>query len=169
MPYNQALDSRHHGINRWPPRDLNKVGSPRASHIEHQDGISQLTSDMPSNQVSTGVAHIKPPDTTFQETKMVTIRAKYINGFTIKFQLCIPSRLVELQQEVAKRLNLEDGTYNVVYEDEDNELILVACDEDLQDFIRTSTSLGKKSVVVLLEPKKQLPTEANDIRLLTQT
>jgi len=34
-------------------------------------------------------------------------------------------------------------------------LIFVACDEDLQDFI-ISTSLGKNSVVILREPKKPI-------------
>ncbi|KAH7841177.1 hypothetical protein Vadar_026662 [Vaccinium darrowii] len=143
--------------------------------IEHQDGISQLTSDMPSNQASLleegilqltfdrpsnqvldTVAHVKPRDTTVQDTKTVTIRAKYKNGFTIKFKLPLWSGLEELHQQVGKRLNLKAEGYDIMYEDEDGEPILIACDEDLQLCINTSRSSGKNSIVVLLGPKKLL-------------
>ncbi|KAG5563515.1 hypothetical protein RHGRI_006073 [Rhododendron griersonianum] len=60
-------------------------------------------------QASDSVAHTKPA---FQDADIVTIKAKYENN-TIKFQLSLPSRLVALQQEVAKRLNLEAGTYYI--------------------------------------------------------
>ncbi|KAG5563532.1 hypothetical protein RHGRI_006088 [Rhododendron griersonianum] len=95
------------------------------------------------------VAHTKPA---FQDADIVTIRVKYENN-TIKFRLSLPSRLVALQQEVAKRLDLEAGTYYVRYKDEENELILIACDQDLEDCIHTFKSLGNTSVVVLLELK----------------
>ncbi|KAH7841359.1 hypothetical protein Vadar_028862 [Vaccinium darrowii] len=143
--------------------------------IEHQDGISQLTSAMPSNQASLleegilqltfdrpsnqvleSVAHVKPRDTAVQDTKTVTIRAKYENGFTIKFKLPLWSGLEELHQQVGKRLNLKAEGYDIMYEDEDGEPILIACDEDLQLCINTSRSSGKNSIVVLLGPKKLL-------------
>lgn len=84
---------------------------------------------------------------------MVTIRAKYVNDITLKFGLSMSAGITELRQQVAKRLNLEPGTYNIMYKDEDGEVILLACDEDLQDCIRASKTLGNTSAVVLLEPK----------------
>ncbi|KAG5563493.1 hypothetical protein RHGRI_006054 [Rhododendron griersonianum] len=98
---------------------------------------------------SDSVAHTKPA---FQDAVTVTIRAKYENN-TIKFRLSLPPRLVALQQEVAKRLDLEARTYYVRYKDEENELILIACDEDLEDCIHSFKSLGNTSVAVLLELK----------------
>ncbi|XP_057511332.1 protein NLP7-like isoform X2 [Actinidia eriantha] len=92
------------------------------------------------------VLHIDP-------ISQVTVRAKYVNDITIKFQLSLSSGLVELQQQVAKRLNLEAGSYHIKYKDEEDELILIACDEDLQDCIHTCRSLGSTSIVVLLELK----------------
>ncbi|KAG5563522.1 hypothetical protein RHGRI_006080 [Rhododendron griersonianum] len=53
--------------------------------------------------------------------------------------------LAALQQEVAKRLDLEAGTYYVKYKDEENDLILIACDEDLQGCIHTFKSLRNTS------------------------
>ncbi|KAH7839556.1 hypothetical protein Vadar_005713 [Vaccinium darrowii] len=131
---------RHYGIHRWPPRniDIDDVGAPQPSHVEHQDGSSQLTPampsnqaplheegilqltlDRPSNQVLDGVAHEKPHDTALQDTKTVMIKAKYVNGFTIKFQLPLRSRLEELHRQVGKRLNLKPEAYDIKYEDDD--------------------------------------------------
>lgn len=143
--------------------------------IEHQDGISQLTSDMPSNQASLreegilqltfdrpsnqvldSVAHVKPRDTAVEDTKTVMIRAKYKNGLEIKFKLPLWSGLEELHQQVGKRLKQKAEAYDVMFEDEDGELILMACDDDLHLCINTSRSSGKDSIVVLLEPKKHL-------------
>ncbi|XP_058203696.1 protein NLP7-like [Rhododendron vialii] len=143
---------RDYGLDRWPPRNQNikKFPSFRSSPVENEGQTRQhLNSDLPSNQASDSVAHTKPA---FQGANIVTIRANYENNM-IKFRLSLPSRLVALQQEVAKRLNLEAGTYYIRYEDEENELILIACDQDLQDCIDTFKSLGNTSVVVQLEPK----------------
>ncbi|KAI8569867.1 hypothetical protein RHMOL_Rhmol02G0310600 [Rhododendron molle] len=141
---------RSYGIQRWPPRNKKKFHSFGPSPVENEGQTRQcLNSDLPSHQASVSVAHTKPA---FQDADIVTIRAKYENN-TIKFRLSLPSRLVALQQEVAKRLNLEVGTYYIRYKDEENELILIACDQDLQDCIHTFKSLGNTSVVVLLELK----------------
>jgi len=78
---------------------------------------------------STSVAHTKLHDTAFQETKEDTVTVSY----TIKFQLPISSKLVELQQQVAKKLNLEAETYDIIYEDKDGEPILMVNDEDLHE------------------------------------
>ncbi|CAL5392651.1 unnamed protein product [Camellia sinensis] len=86
-----------------------------------------------------------------QDANNVTIKEKYGEGITMKFRLSLSSRFVQLQQEVAKRLNLKARTFYVKYEDEDGELILIGCDEDLQDYMRDSRSLGRSSIVVLLE------------------
>ncbi|XP_058194648.1 protein NLP7-like [Rhododendron vialii] len=143
---------RDYGIHRWPPRDIKKARPIRPSPVENQEQSPQLNFNLPLNQASDSVAHIKPA---LQDGDMVTIRAKYENN-TIKFRLSLSSRLVELQQEVAKRLNVEPGTYYVKYKDEDNELILIACDEDLLECIHASRSLGNTSIVVLVELKQPM-------------
>ncbi|XP_058203699.1 protein NLP7-like isoform X2 [Rhododendron vialii] len=143
---------RGYGIDRWPPRnrDIKKFRSFRPSPAENKGQTRQCqNSDLPSNQASDSVPHTK---SAFQDADIVTIMAKYENN-TIKFLLSLPSRLVDLQQEVAKRLDLEAGTYYVKYKDEKNDSILIACDKDLQGCIHTFKSLGNNSAVVLLELK----------------
>jgi len=140
------------GIQRWPPCNINRVGLPWPSRVEHDEVISQLTSDMPPNQVSASVVHIKRHDISYQETKTVKVRVN-VNGFTIKFLLSMQSGLAELHEQVAKRLNVNADTYDFMHEDEDGEWLLMCCDEDLQDYIRISRSLGKNAITVLLEPR----------------
>ncbi|KAG5560350.1 hypothetical protein RHGRI_003599 [Rhododendron griersonianum] len=61
--------------------------------------------------------------------------------------------VVELEQEVKKRLPLEAGTYNINYKDEDDDLILISCDEDLEECISSSSPLGSRCHELFLKPK----------------
>ncbi|XP_058226378.1 protein NLP3-like [Rhododendron vialii] len=135
---------RNYGIERWPPRNIKRVCHFQPSPVENQGQTPP-----PSNLTSPSVAH---KTQAFQDEDMVTTKAKYENN-TFKFQLSLSSRLLELQQELAKRLNLDAGTYYVKYKDEEDDLIAIACDEDLQSCLHISRSLGNTSTVVLLELK----------------
>ncbi|XP_057511836.1 protein NLP7-like isoform X3 [Actinidia eriantha] len=146
---------RKYGINRWPPRNVDKVRPP-ASHVDHQEEVPQLNSNLPSNQASASITHTQPHDTVMQNANTVNVKAKCGNDITIKFQLSLSSGLVELQQQVAKRLNLEAGSYHIKYKDEEDELILIACDEDLQDCIRTYRSPGSNAVILHIDPISQV-------------
>ncbi|XP_057511590.1 protein NLP6-like [Actinidia eriantha] len=146
---------RKYGINRWPPRNADKVRPP-TSHVVHQEEVPQLNSNLTSNQGSASIAHAQPHDTVMQNANTVNVKAKYGNDITIKFQLSVSLGLVELLQQVAKRLNLEAGSYHIKYKDEEDELILIACDEDLQDCIRTGQSPGSNAVVLHIDPISQV-------------
>ncbi|KAH7840283.1 hypothetical protein Vadar_015127 [Vaccinium darrowii] len=143
---------REHDINRWPPRNMQNVSPFRPSPVEIQGQTLQLNSDQQSNQAVPGVAHMKPG---VQDANRVTIRAKYKNK-TIKFRLSFSSGLVEFQQEVAKRLHLEAGTYYAEYKDEEGVLIFIACDDDLQDCMHTLRSQGNTSIEILLKLEEPL-------------
>ncbi|THG09658.1 protein NLP7-like isoform X1 [Camellia sinensis] len=146
---------RDYGFSRWPPRKKNMAGQSQPSEssrgVDHQQ-ISQLSFDLPFIQASATVVHANPHNIAIEDANTVTIRAKYINDITIKFRLSLSSGLVELQQQIAKRLHLEAGSYYVKYKDEEDQTILIACDDDLQDCISTYRLLGT-SIVVLIDPK----------------
>ncbi|KAI8566452.1 hypothetical protein RHMOL_Rhmol02G0041800 [Rhododendron molle] len=99
-----------------------------------QEQTPQLNPDtfLSSNQVSTTI-----------DTKSVKLKARY-EGSTITFRLSQPLRKVELEQEVKKRLPLEAETYNISYKDEDDDLVLIACDDDLEECISSSTPPGSR-------------------------
>ncbi|CAL5362183.1 unnamed protein product [Camellia sinensis] len=107
---------RGYGFPRWPPRKKNMVGSSQPSEsspgVDHQQ-IPQLSYDQPFSQASAIVVHANPYTTVIRDANIVTVKAKYINDIIIKFPLSLSSGLVELQQQIANRLHLEDGTYYV--------------------------------------------------------
>ncbi|XP_058200619.1 uncharacterized protein LOC131315528 [Rhododendron vialii] len=135
---------RGHGIRIWPPCGEHNQSSPNESPtVVDKEQIPQLKSDklLPSNQVSTTTS-----------TESVTMKARF-GKHTIKFQLSWPFGTEELKQQVKKRLELETGTYYINYKDEDNDDILIGCDEDLQDHISRSSIPGINSIEVFLQPK----------------
>ncbi|XP_058203603.1 protein NLP7-like isoform X2 [Rhododendron vialii] len=140
---------RGHGIDRWPPCNIEKIQPSLPSSVENQRQTPQLNFDFPSNQASSTVANIK---TGFQDADTVTIRATCETD-TIKFRLSLSSTLEELQQQVAKRLELKAGTYRIKYKDEKDELILIALDVDLQDCIQCFRSQGNNDIYITLEKK----------------
>ncbi|GFY92768.1 NIN like protein 7 [Actinidia rufa] len=65
-----------------------------------------------------------------------------------------PSRpeLIGLEEQVAKRLKLNLGSFCIKYQDDDNDWILIACNEDLHDLMESATSMDKTFIRVLVEP-----------------
>ncbi|XP_059653060.1 protein NLP3-like [Cornus florida] len=135
---------RKNGIHRWKRGKRNKVkGSP-----SRQD---PSCSHLPAEKLVATVAHLTPLPTT-QEVRAITIKAKF-GGCTIKFQLPSTSGMVELGEEVLKRLKLDVGTYNITYNDGEDQ-ILIACDEDWRDCMSASDSMG--TIRLVIEPITQI-------------
>ncbi|KAL7249192.1 hypothetical protein ACSBR1_011360 [Camellia fascicularis] len=101
---------RGYGIEKWPPSKRTKFS---CSQPLDEKQIQKLDSDLSSNQAWDIVTLIKPQDTATKDAEIVTIKAKYGNNIVIKFQLSSSLGLVELQQQVARRLNLDPETYHI--------------------------------------------------------
>lgn len=84
-----------------------------------------------------------------KEMKTVTIKATYREDI-IRFRVSLNCGIVELKEEVAKRLKLEIGTFDVKYMDDDNEWVLIACDADLQECMYVSRSSGESKIIRVL-------------------
>ncbi|THG03574.1 hypothetical protein TEA_022951 [Camellia sinensis var. sinensis] len=106
-------------------------------------------SDPPHMQDMATASHTKRHFTAAQDTSIMTIKEKYRDRF-IKFQLTVSSGMVEFQQQVAKRLSLQGGTYRVWYQDEGNDWILIACEEDLENYICNLISQGRNTITMLI-------------------
>ncbi|CAL5438737.1 unnamed protein product [Camellia sinensis] len=130
---------------------LEEVGLESSPGVDHQQ-IRQLSSNRPFSHASAAVVHANPCNTLIRDANIVTVKA-YMDDIIIKFPLSLSSGLVELQQKIAHILHLEDGTYYVKYKDEDDDLIVLACDQDLKHYISTSTSPGSTTIVVFIVPK----------------
>ncbi|KDP25261.1 hypothetical protein JCGZ_20417 [Jatropha curcas] len=87
------------------------------------------------------IEHAMPHATARQEMRSITIKATYKEDI-IRFRISLSSGIVELKEEVAKRLKLEVGTFDIKYLDDDQEWVLIACNADLQECIDVSRSSG---------------------------
>ncbi|XP_012486642.1 protein NLP6 isoform X2 [Gossypium raimondii] len=98
-------------------------------------------SDLALKQATTTYTQSTPNLTARQEKTSVTIKATYREDI-IRFRISLTSGIVELKEEVTKRLKLDVGTFEIKYLDEDNEWVLIACDSDLQECLDVSISSG---------------------------
>ncbi|PWA68930.1 NIN-like protein [Artemisia annua] len=65
-------------------------------------------------------------------------------GDMIKFRFPISSGLLELENEVAQRLDLKGKTLIIKYKDEENDWLRITCDDDLQslpEFLASNTTI----------------------------
>lgn len=84
-----------------------------------------------------------------QESKTITIKATFREDM-IRFRFSLTSNIVELKEEVAKRLKLDVGTFEIKYLDDDHEWVLVACDSDLQECLDISKLSGSNMIRLLV-------------------
>ncbi|GMQ06974.1 hypothetical protein CsSME_00051358 [Camellia sinensis var. sinensis] len=154
---------REYNITWWSPYKRSKDNQLFSNKLvqgvvqEQILGSSQPPiSDPPHMQDMVTASCTKPHFITVQDESIVTIKAKYGDDF-IKFQLPVSSGMVEFQHQVAKRLKLQGGTYHVKHQDEDNDWILIACNEDLQNCICNSISQGRNNVTMSIQPITNCP------------
>ncbi|KAK3024194.1 hypothetical protein RJ639_043771 [Escallonia herrerae] len=107
------------------------------------------SNEVPKESVMATNANITPCFPTRPEVKTVTIKATYREDI-IRFRLSLDSGVDKLKHEVATRLKLEMGTFDIKYLDDDHEWVLIACDEDLQECIDVSRSSGSNIIRLLV-------------------
>ncbi|KAF7114834.1 hypothetical protein RHSIM_RhsimUnG0076800 [Rhododendron simsii] len=84
-----------------------------------------------------------PPLIASQDTS--SVRVKATNGHTtIAFKLSFASGIIQLKEEVSKRLGFELGNFNLKYKDADGDLVSIAIDDDVRDYLELLTSLGNQ-------------------------
>ncbi|KAI6707006.1 hypothetical protein NL676_009968 [Syzygium grande] len=106
------------------------------------------SSDMASKQAATFL-RTTPRTTPRQDVTFVTIKATYREDI-IRFRISLSSSIVELREQVARRLKLEVGTFDIKYLDDDQEWVLIACDADWQECMDISRSSGCNMIRLLV-------------------
>ncbi|KAG8659022.1 hypothetical protein MANES_02G006700v8 [Manihot esculenta] len=97
--------------------------------------------EFPTKQSMAALEHATPRVTARQEMRFVTIKATYREDI-IRFRISVGSGITELKEEVAKRVKLEVGSFDIKYLDDDHEWVLIACDADLHECIDISRLSG---------------------------
>ncbi|KAG5512847.1 hypothetical protein RHGRI_038674 [Rhododendron griersonianum] len=118
--------------------------------------LSQLMPTIPHTMPT--IPRMVPLLTERKDTRSVKLRATY-GDTTIQFNLPLTSGIRELNKEVLKRLEFELGRFKVEYEDEDGVLILIACDDDVRDYLQFLTSSGNQVIKPLV--LKKVPNITN--------
>ncbi|KAM3202189.1 protein NLP6 isoform X1 [Capsicum annuum] len=134
---------RKYGIRRWPlsKRKKNTNSDNQALTIlpkKNKSTTSEITTSHTDHESSSG-------------NSCFTIKATYGDDM-MKFKLYTFSRKDDLDNEVAKRLQLPIGGFRINYMDEDNDRIWIACDDDLRDCFSNAQSLGKNTIKMLVLP-----------------
>lgn len=96
-------------------------------------------------QVPASFAEAMPHVIDRHDMKTVTIKATYREDI-IRFRAPSTCGIGDLKEEVAKRLKLEVGTFDIKYLDDDHERVLIACDADLQECMDTLGSSGSNMI-----------------------
>lgn len=65
------------------------------------------------------------------KTKTVVVKAAY-GDIIVKFSYCLSDGLGKLEELVATRFQLGNGSFCLKYLDDEGDMILVACDSDLE-------------------------------------
>ncbi|KAG6636516.1 hypothetical protein CIPAW_11G116600 [Carya illinoinensis] len=106
--------------------------------------------NMAPNQSMAPLAHTMPHDRAKKEIKSLTVKATYREDI-IRFHIPLGSCILELKEEVAKRLKLEVGTFEIKYLDDDHEWVLIACDVDLQECMDISRLSSCNTIRLLVQ------------------
>jgi hypothetical protein len=75
---------------------------------------------------------------------VVTVKASY-RGDIIRFRVPSSAGVATVKGEVAKRLGLEASEFDVKYLDDDNEWVLLSCDDDFQECLEVVPALSGAS------------------------
>nr|GFA61013.1 hypothetical protein [Tanacetum cinerariifolium]GFA63387.1 hypothetical protein [Tanacetum cinerariifolium] len=165
---------RNRGIARWPYR----IGTDRSDSLMKLDqtdigvhtsdgslapvfgvsneplGTTTITHD-PANITEKG-KHVSPtrtnpPDESIVASRVenVVIKATYEKN-TVKFPFCSLDGLVKLKELIATRFQLKHESFRLKYWDEDGDMILILCDNDMSHAILSASDPPDSNAVIKL-------------------
>ncbi|KAM0000603.1 putative transcription factor Nin-like family [Helianthus debilis subsp. tardiflorus] len=102
---------REHGISSWPvPKHSKRSDFGSEKHLQQSSTHS--------------VGHVS-------DKGLLTVKASFKDDM-IKFPFCVSSGLMELEKEVAERVDVNGQRLSLKYEDEEKDWVLITCDADLE-------------------------------------
>ncbi|KAM7502867.1 hypothetical protein LguiB_001771 [Lonicera macranthoides] len=141
--------TRGYEISPWPgPKKNNRVVKKAKNCITSSEpDRKKLEATEATNAIQTA-----PPPAA--ESAMLTFMAYFGGDSILRFELPSKLKMVDVKQQVAKRLKLKIGSFNISYRDEDEgEWVLITCDVDL-----LRAALRWTKIQIRVEPITNLTT-----------
>ncbi|GKC96985.1 NIN-like protein [Tanacetum coccineum] len=136
-----------------PPKDEKILERHHLSQIFNEPASIETPNTNPP-QVRFDMFPVSPKKnmaTVSADIRMLIVKATYESDM-IKFQVPLSSGLLELKNQVARRFKLRNSRLHLKYRDEDDDLILIACDTDLRTLIPFSGySISKNTVKLIVQ------------------
>ncbi|KAH7851572.1 hypothetical protein Vadar_013547 [Vaccinium darrowii] len=121
------------------PDDRRNLLASRVKARLEGHGAASTCSSVASSKHIFPLSQMIPPLTSSQDTSSVTLKVFGL-GKIIRFQFPLTSGIKELKEEVGMRLNLRQGSFNITYEDDAGDKILIPIDTDLRIYLTGFTS-----------------------------
>ncbi|XP_076910987.1 protein NLP6-like [Bidens hawaiensis] len=118
------------------PDTLTEPGSHTSTHVPHPKEQKDLPRTFLENNIKNTAASTYVFKVTYQKN-------------TIKFSFTLSDGLENLEKLVAARFRLSHGNFSLKYEDEDGDMILIACDSDLTSSLGTFRQPDAQTVIRL--------------------
>ncbi|KAD2002367.1 hypothetical protein E3N88_42051 [Mikania micrantha] len=129
-------------LRRWRNRSSKRnarhnIDHPAVSECTAKPTYTEDMINIYSHVAESNLVHASPKQTltNISDTKNVTVKATFRDDM-IKFKFPTSSGLLELEHEVARRIKLKSKRICLKYMDEEKDLILLACDADLDNLLR---------------------------------
>ncbi|CAF2065254.1 unnamed protein product [Brassica napus] len=149
-----------------------KSSSPGSScsHTSSCSSETQVNKDDPMNKAREDTRSFKQtqttqlsPSTSSQDDDFLRLKVSYEEE-KIRFRMRNSRRLKDLLWEIAKRFGIEDvSRYDLKYLDEDNEWVLLRCDDDVEECVDVCRSFPGETIKLLLQLSSQHLQERSSI------
>ncbi|CAN8240177.1 unnamed protein product [Cochlearia groenlandica] len=116
------------------------------TQVNKEDSTMTLSRSFKEIQEATRLS----PSTSSQDHEFLRIKVSYEEE-KIRFRMRNSRRLKDLLWEIAKRFSIEDvSRYDLKYLDEDNEWVLLRCDDDVEECVDVCRSFPGQTIKLLL-------------------
>ena len=149
-----------------------KSSSPGSScsHTSSCSSETQVNKEDPMNKAREDTRSFKQtqttqlsPSTSSQDDDFLRLKVSYEEE-KIRFRMRNSRRLKDLLWEIAKRFGIEDvSRYDLKYLDEDNEWVLLRCDDDVEECVDVCRSFPGETIKLLLQLSSQHLQERSSI------
>ena len=119
--------------------------------LGHSSTHQQEQTNMPDVRAQPKMSIIEQyiKNTAANAVKDLTVKATYKENM-VKFPFILSDGLVKLEELIATRFLLSLGSFKLKYEDKDGDMILVACDTDLEASVGDSRQPVDPTIIRLL-------------------